>query len=1007
MSMMRYTTFMCNKDCVYIIDSYGLIYRAYFAFISRPLVNSRNENVSAVFGFFRNFLNVLKNNKPGCIAAAFDSRVPTFRHEMYAEYKATREKAPEDLHAQVPIIEEILTAMGVPVLRCDTFEADDIIATVARQCRESGRECRILSGDKDLMQLVTDSIQMLMPDKNGGWAETGKAGVAEKWGVGPELMLDMLSLTGDTADNVPGVKGVGEKTAAKLLLQYGSLDGIYEHADEIKGAIGEKIRNGKDDAYFSKKLIALNENVPVEINFSCFCTDCLDFQAAADLLNKAGVPAVAKQYAMLAVERKGASGAPDSIGAPDAAKTSDSSVQGANAADSAEAANSAVGAQSSAGASADVSAVVDSGTKSVPSTENGATAAITNTTSAFAADTNDEPAFIEPVQNEGNYRPIRTLQELRSVIDEALAAGTAGLDTETDSLNPLSAQLAGFSLSWEKGIGVYVPLLVTNMLLEGELVAKKDAFAELSRLFTSPDMTLVLHNAKFDLQVLATSGLDMIHGEADGGSRKCRLADTMIAAWLLQPDRLEGSYSLEKQAENYLHLKGTEFSDIVPKNSTFLDLPVDTAYPYAAEDADFTLQLWNFYEPRLKEAGFENLFELELRVLPVLTSMERNGIRLEKKPLEEYGAELKSKIAALQGEIYALVGHEFNIASPKQLGTVLFDELQLPHGKKTKSGYSTDTSVLEELAAAHPVPQKILEYRGMAKLLSTYVETLPSLADANSRIHTSFIQTGTATGRLSSRDPNLQNIPVREESGRRIRSAFIAPAGRTLVTADYSQIELVVMAHLSKDENMCRAFRDGVDIHKATAALIYGVETDVVSPDMRRTAKTINFGVIYGMSAFRLANSIGIPRKQAQSFIDAYFEMYSGISRFVSDCVQSAIDTGYVKTILGRKRKILSITSSNRIEKAAAERIAVNTPVQGSAADIVKIAMVEVYRKLSENFPTARLLLQVHDELIAECDEKDAPAVAAMMKETMEHVITLDVPLRVSVEYGNNWGEFH
>nr|MCR4713113.1 DNA polymerase I [Treponemataceae bacterium] len=401
------------------------------------------------------------------------------------------------------------------------------------------------------------------------------------------------------------------------------------------------------------------------------------------------------------------------------------------------------------------------------------------------------------------------------------------------------------------------------------------------------------------------------------------------------------------------------------------------------------------------------LFELEMRVLPVLTSMEKNGIRLEKKPLEEYGTELKSKIAALQGEIYALVGHEFNIASPKQLGTVLFEELQLPHGKKTKSGYSTDTSVLEELAAAHPVPQKILEYRGMAKLLSTYVETLPSLTDANSRIHTSFMQTGTATGRLSSRDPNLQNIPVREESGRRIRSAFVAPVGRTLVTADYSQIELVVMAHLSKDENMCRAFRDGVDIHKATAALFYGVEPDVVSPDMRRTAKTINFGVIYGMSAFRLANSLGIPRKQAQSFIDAYFEMYSGISQFVSDCVQSAIDTGYVKTILGRKRKILSITSSNRIEKAAAERIAVNTPVQGSAADIVKMAMVEVYRKLCEKFPTARLLLQVHDELIAECDEKDAPAVAALMKETMEHIITLDVPLRVSVEYGKNWGEFH
>ena len=978
MTKMRYTYSMCNKDCVYILDSYGLIYRAYFAFISRPLVNNKNENVSAVFGFFRNFLNVLKNNKPGCIAAAFDSRVPTFRHEMYPEYKATRDKTPEDLHAQVPVIEEILVAMGVPVLRRDTFEADDVIATVARQCRETGRECRILSGDKDLMQLVTDSTLMLMPDKSGGWAETGKAGVMEKWGVGPELMLDMLSLTGDTADNVSGVKGIGEKTAAKLLLQYGSLDGIYEHADEIKGAVGDKIRNGKDDAYFSRKLIILRDDVPVDIDFSCFCTDNLNYEVAAELLFKAGVPAVAKQFAAYGVEKRG----------------------GANA----EGSNGAV----------DVLPGIGAGTAVVRGASDGAATGAeiaSNATGATGAENADgystEAGLIMPIKNSGNYRPVRTAAELDAVIDDILTCRTVGIDTETDGLNPLTARMAGFSLSWKKGEGVYVPLLVTDMLLAGDMVSKADALERLSRLFTSPEMTLVFHNAKFDLQVLATAGLDMIHDNNNGGARRCRIVDTMIAAWLLQPDRLEGSYSLEKQAENRLHLKGTEYEDIVPKNSTFLDLPIEVAYPYAAEDADFTLQLWNFYEPFIKDAGFEALFALEMDVLPVLVSMERNGIRLEKKPLEEYKAELTDKIAALQKEIYNLVGHEFNIASPKQLSTVLFEELQLPHGKKTKSGYSTDTSVLEELSAAHPVPYKILEYRGMAKLLSTYVETLPSLADAGSRVHTSFIQTGTATGRLSSRDPNLQNIPVRDESGRRIRSAFVAPEGRLLVTADYSQIELVVLAHLSKDENMCRAFRDGVDIHKATAALIYGVEPDVVSPDMRRTAKTINFGVIYGMSAFRLASSLGIPRKQAQEFIDSYFEMYSGISQFVSNTVQSAAATGYVQTILGRKRRILNITSGNHNERAAAERIAVNTPVQGSAADIVKMAMVAVYRKLSEKFPSAQLLLQVHDELIAECDEKDASAVAALMKDTMENIIKLEVPLRVSVECGKNWGEFH
>ncbi|MBO4509459.1 MAG: DNA polymerase I [Spirochaetaceae bacterium] len=976
---------MCNKDCVYILDSYGLIYRAYFAFVSRPLVNNKNENVSAVFGFFRNFLNVLKNNKPGCIAAAFDSRVPTFRHEMYPEYKATRDKTPEDLHAQVPVIEEILVAMGVPVLRRDTFEADDVIATVARQCRETGRECRILSGDKDLMQLVTDTTLMLIPDKTGGWAETGKTGVAEKWGVGPELMLDMLSLTGDTADNVPGVKGIGEKTAAKLLLQYGSLDGIYEHADEIKGAVGEKIRNGKDDAYFSRKLIVLRDDVPVDIDFSCFCTDNLNYDAAAELLFKAGVPAVAKQFAAYGVEKRGGSAPGGSTDTASVGAAVSGNKLGTPGVDGAGAAGSQV-----ATSSAETAAMQDE----VDGIDN-------------ADGYSTEAGLIMPVKNAGNYRPIRTAAELDTVIEEILACRTAGIDTETDSLNPLTARMAGFSLSWRKGEGVYVPLLVTDMLLAGDMVSKADALERLASLFTSPDMTLVFHNAKFDLQVFATAGLDMIHNEKNGGARRCRIVDTMIAAWLLQPDRLEGSYSLEKQAENRLHLKGTEYEEIVPKNSTFLDLPIEVAYPYAAEDADFTLQLWNFYEPFIKDAGFESLFALEMDVLPVLASMERNGIRLEKKPLEEYKTELTEKINVVQKEIYDLVGHEFNIASPKQLSTVLFEELQLPHGKKTKSGYSTDTSVLEELAAAHPVPYKILEYRGMTKLLSTYVETLPSLADAGSRVHTSFIQTGTATGRLSSRDPNLQNIPVRDESGRRIRSAFVAQEGRLLVTADYSQIELVVLAHLSKDENMCRAFRDGVDIHKATAALIYGVEPDVVSPDMRRTAKTINFGVIYGMSAFRLASSLGIPRRQAQDFIDSYFEMYSGINKFVSDTVQSAAATGYVETILGRKRRILNIASGNHNERAAAERIAVNTPVQGSAADIVKMAMVSVYHKLSEQFPSARLLLQVHDELIAECDEKDAAAVAAMMKETMENVIKLEVPLRVSVEYGKNWGEFH
>lgn len=969
-----------NDKTVYILDSYGLIYRSYFAFISRPLTNDKGENVSAVFGFFRNLLNILKADRPAFMAAAFDSRVPTFRHEMYDQYKANRDKTPDDLHAQVPVIEEILTALGIPVLRKDGFEADDIIATVAARCEKEGRPCRILSGDKDLMQLVTATTKQMKPDKAGGWATVGSEGVAEEWGVGPEKMLDLLSLTGDTADNVPGVHGIGDKTAAKLLNQYGSLDAIYADAANIKGAMGEKLRNGKDMAYFSKSLIALRSDVPVEIDFQAFDACALNYGAAAELLKAHGVYAVAKSYAEKALDPCGDGGAclSGSTGSASAAST---------------------GSAGTAGLGSATSSSFTGGTPDKAS-------------SAFAPA--DEP-LPTVRKNEGNYRAITTLADLHAFIDDALAAGTAAFDTETDGLNPLAAHMAGFSLSYKAGEGVYVPLRVTDMLLAGDMVSEKDALSELERLFSSPSMTLVLHNAKFDLEVLYAAGLDCIHSpkhKAAPGCLNATLADTMVAGWLLQPDRTEGagrgSYSLEKLAETKLGLSGTEYDDIVPKGKTFLDLPVETAYKYAAEDADFTLQLWQYFKPCLEKAALLPLFEnLEMPVLPVLADMEVTGIRLEKSALASYREELTANLATIEKEIYDLAGHEFNIASPKQLGTVLFEELQLPHGKKTKSGYSTDTSVLEELKQLHPVPAKILEYRGMAKLLSTYVETLPDLADKNGRVHTSFIQTGTATGRLSSRDPNLQNIPVRDEAGRRIRAAFQAPDGRALVSADYSQIELVVLAHLSGDKNMCAAFNEGRDVHRATAALIFGVPEDQVQSDQRRTAKTINFGVMYGMSAFRLSNELDIPRARAQEFITQYFTTYAGINAFMEETVRKAEETGCVETIQGRRRTIQAINSGNKMEKSAAERVAVNTPIQGSAADIVKQAMLSVYDALSESFPTARMLLQVHDELIVECDAADAPQVAELMKSTMEGVIKLNVPLRTSVEYGQNWGEFH
>ena len=936
-----------SDKTLYIIDSYGLIYRSYYAFISRPLTNKDGENVSAVFGFFRNLKAVLDKYKPHGLVAAFDPKGPTFRHQMYDQYKATRQKTPEDLHAQVPVIEEILVALGIPVLRQDGFEADDVIATLAKQCCQQGRPCRILSADKDLMQLVDCTTEILKPDKAGGWEVVGAAGVEAEWGVPPEGMLDLLSLIGDTADNVPGVPGVGIKTALKLLGEYGSLDGIYQHADEIKGVIGNKIRDGKDSAYFSKDLIALRYDVPLEASIDSFSTENLNYQAAADLLMKHGVPAVAKQYATISADASG-----ETAGVPSPAGTVSAVSQNAAEASS-------------------------SGSDSTDFTQD----------------------FSSFRKNTGNYSAVTDVIQLQAFIDQVLASPEkiVAFDCETDGLNCREAALVGFSFSCCTGEGFYIPLVCGDGLLAGNLISKDEALAQLQRLFGNKDCTVIMHNGKFDYQVLCCNGLPQ---------PQCLIWDTMVAAWLLEPER--SSYSLESLAAGKLGLETISFDSIVPKGSTFADLTLDQAVPYAAEDADLTWQLYQLFKPRLEQTNLLSLFlQLEMPVLPVLAQMELQGIHIEGRELEDYGRELAQEIAEIQAEIYKIVGHEFNIASTKQLQQVLFEERGLPTGKKTKSGYSTDTSVLETLAALDVVPRKILEFRAKSKLLSTYVETLPKMADSQGRIHTSFVQTGTATGRFSSRDPNLQNIPVRDEEGRRIRSAFTATPGKVLISADYSQIELVLLAHLSQDEGLCSAFNQGVDVHKATAALIFGLPAQDVTAEMRRTAKTINFGVMYGMSAFRLSNELGIPRGQAQGFIEKYFATYAGISQFKEDMISQAEEKGFVETIMGRRRYIPAINSRNKLEKSGAERIAVNTPIQGSAADIVKKAMLAVTDLLKKESCSAQLLLQVHDELIFECDQGDADTAATLIRQAMESVVELRVPLKVSVEIGPRWGDFH
>jgi DNA polymerase-1 len=953
---------------LYLIDSYGLIYRSYFAMYKHPLRNNSGKNISALFGFARTVVSLLNDGAPlvekdGVImrpplrlAAVFDSITPTFRHKQYPEYKAKREKAPEDFHEQVPLIREFLAALGIPALRVDGFEADDIIATLARQCRAENRQCYIFSSDKDLYQLVGGGVYQLRPVKAGtgsgmikkkpdqsefselgeprpaapaekpaasAYELVGEPEVAAQWGVPPSKMLEMLSLCGDSADNIPGVYGIGEIAAAKLLSRYSSLDEIYRNLSSITGAVGKNLAAGKESAYLSQSLIRLEDAVPLPVSTvdGAFGIEHLHYAEGAAILLREGI------WKSAAALMRNTGQAADKLPPP---------VSPARMHDI-------------------------------------------------------DPALL----GGGVYKTLLDIDELKALIAKAQAQGYMALDFETDSLDAWHAKPVGVSFALRPKEAVYAPLAAhqgSAPFLEPEQVK-----ALLTPLFADPAMTIIAHNAKYDYEVSRGWGIPRW---------QCKIWDTMIAAWLSAPER--GSYSLDSLSLFHFSYTPLTYFSIVPKGTTFDAVPLETATRYSAEDADFTMRLKAVLEPRLKEFDLESLFlTIEMPLLPILAEMEGEGIKIEKRVLEEYGKELALELESLKKKTFSLVGHDFNLLSPKQLQEVLFVERGLKPSRKTKTGFSTDVAVLEYLAKEDEVPALILRHRTLAKLKSTYVDALAELADAGSRLHTNFIQTGTATGRLSSREPNLQNIPVRDEEGRRIREAFVADAGKILISADYSQIELVVLAHLSGDENLVSAFKLGKDVHARTAALVFGIGEAEVRPEQRRAAKVINFGVMYGMSAFRLANELGIHRAEAAAFIEAYFKTYSGINRLVQDLIQKAELNGYASTIFGRRRYIPAINSLNKTEKAAAERAAVNTPIQGSAADIVKIAMLNLDRRLSAEKSPARLLLQVHDELILEAPARDAEHIAAIVKEEMENAVSLAVPLRVGIEISGRWGDFH
>ncbi|UTY31095.1 DNA polymerase I [Treponema putidum] len=942
------------KDTIYVLDAYGLIYRSYFAFISRPLTNSKGENVSAIFGFFKSLHSIFTEYNPKLFVTALDSVTPTFRHEMYKEYKATRDKTPDDLHAQIDKIEEILKTFKLPTVRCNGFEADDVIASIAALAEKEDRECVIISGDKDLMQLVSKTTTMLKPGKIKAWEGFDAENVKEEWGVYPAGMLDLLSLIGDSADNVPGIKGVGPKTAVKLLEEYKTLDGIYSNTKNLKGALKTKIEEGKESAYFSKELIRLRFDVPVEKDLNAYSTSQMDYEAAARLFISEELPNIAKLYSEKIIAEK-------ALSKHEKNETS---------------------------------------SKENLKQETGLFENSEQTSPEMLPQELGTGEEISLPQNKGDYKLVDEAEELFKIVDEALKQGLAAYDCETTSEDPLNAEVCGFSIALKEGVAYYFPLKAPCPELGEEapkLIAFKDAKKAVTKLFDSK-MTLIMHNGKFDIQAALSSKL--------ANCISANLFDTMVAAWLLDPTR--SSYGMDKLAESILNVKTIRFKEVVKDRQNFSDVPLKEACPYAAEDADITFRFYKKFLPLLKKNNLEKLFfDLEMPITKLLTEMEIKGIFLKGEELTAYSKELGIELEECEKDIYRLVGHEFNIASPKQLQEVLFEERKLPTSKKTKTGYSTDTSVLENLASEDPVPAKILDYRALAKLKSTYTDTLPKMTDKNGRIHTSFIQTGTATGRLPSRDPNLQNIPIRGNEGRKIREAFQAEKGRVLISADYSQIELVILAHLSKDQNLVEAFNKGIDVHAKTASLIFAVDIKDVTQDMRRIAKTINFGVMYGMSAFRLASSLRIPRKRADEFIKAYFATYSGVSGFMAKVCQEAEQRGYVETIMGRRRYLPAINSKNKVEKAGAERIAVNTPIQGTAADIVKLAMLEVDKALKKQKLDASILLQVHDELIIEAAETEREKVMSLVKEKMEGVIKLSVPLRVSIESGMSWGEFH
>ena len=947
-------------DKLFLLDAYALIYRAYYALIKNPRINSKGFNTSAVLGFVNTLEDVLKKEEPTHIGVAFDPSGPTFRHEAFEQYKAQREETPEVIRLSVPIIKDIIRAYRIPILEVSGYEADDVIGTLATEAGKRGITTYMMTPDKDYGQLVSENVFMYRPKYGDKEFEVmGVEEVKAKFNIeSPLQVIDMLGLMGDSSDNIPGCPGVGEKTAQKLIAQFGSIENLLSHSNELKGALKTKVETNKEMIAFSKFLATIKTDVPIELNMDELKRESPDEEALRKIFEEMEFRTLIER-----VLGRGKKTASPEIPSP-AKGDGQLSLFGEPTAVSPTKKTSSQG----------------------------------NLFAEFTDEGTSDAKFSNLSSLESisyDYQLIDNEEKRQELIKNIKTKEIFSLDTETTDIEPMNAELVGMSFSYAENQAFYVPVPADRE----EALKIVNEFKEV---FENEQTLKVGQNIKYDILVLSNYGVEV----------KGPMFDTMIAHYVLQP---ELRHNMDYLAEIYLNYRTIPIEDLIgakgKNQGNMRNLSPEAIYRYACEDADVTLKLKNILEKELETQGASKLFhEIEMPLVPVLAYMERNGVRINTDALKESSLHFTERMNQIEEEIYKLAGMKFNVSSPKQVGEVLFDKLQIvKKAKKTKKGqYVTSEEVLEGLRAGNPIVGKILDYRGLKKLLSTYIDALPLLINPKTgRIHTSFNQTVTATGRLSSSNPNLQNIPIRNEDGKEIRKAFVPEEGCEFFSADYSQIELRIMAHLSGDKNMIEAFREGDDIHAATAAKVYKIGIEEVTREQRSKAKTANFGIIYGISVFGLAERMNVPRSEAKELIDGYFQTYPQIKEYMDKSIEIARANGYIETIFGRKRFLPDINSHNAIVRGYAERNAINAPIQGSAADIIKVAMARIYQRFQMENLRSTMILQVHDELNFSVYPEEKDKVQSIVIEEMEKAYTMLVPLRADCGWGNNWLEAH